>query len=266
MDSSFDPFVDPLPHEVPLPNAPLERVIAQVRFPQVLSISKREFVASFQEAIREQYPVLQVEQTQEVMFGPQGTMPTPPQVIWRLLAADEKWRVSLALDFLAIETTSYESRTDFLNRFSCVLAALETHVRPKIMQRLGMRYIDRVSGEPFTEIRRLVRSEVLGVSAAPAGQHARSALCEAVFWIPDSPVRLLARWGILPPNATVDPSAVLPLEGPSWLLDLDAFSAEPRPFTPSSVLSEARTLAERTYAFFRWAVEDEFLRTYGGNA
>ena len=168
MDSSFDPFVDPLPHEVPLPNAPLERVIAQVRFPQVLSISKREFVASFQEAIREQYPVLQVEQTQEVMFGPQGTMPTPPQVIWRLLAADEKWRVSLALDFLAIETTSYESRTDFLNRFSFVLAALETHVRPKIMQRLGMRYIDRVSGEPFTEIRRLVRSEVLGVSAAPA--------------------------------------------------------------------------------------------------
>lgn len=52
-----NPLIDPPPPEVPLKSAPLIRVIAQVRFPPILSIEKQEFVASFQEAIRDKYPI-----------------------------------------------------------------------------------------------------------------------------------------------------------------------------------------------------------------
>ena len=52
-----DPFTDPPPVEVPLVNAPLVRVIAQLRFPLVAAIEQRDFIAPFQEAIRSSYPV-----------------------------------------------------------------------------------------------------------------------------------------------------------------------------------------------------------------
>lgn len=53
-----DPLVGPVPAEVPLPDAPLVRVIAQVRFSEILDVEKREFVAGFQGASRHAYPIL----------------------------------------------------------------------------------------------------------------------------------------------------------------------------------------------------------------
>ena len=53
------PFAGPAPAEVPLPRAPLARVIAQVRFPPNLALDKAEEVSGFQKAIRADYPVLQ---------------------------------------------------------------------------------------------------------------------------------------------------------------------------------------------------------------
>ena len=66
---NYNPLTAQPPEEVPLKDAPLIRVIAQVRFPPILSIEKKDFVGSFQEAIREKYPILQHEQTQTFVFG-----------------------------------------------------------------------------------------------------------------------------------------------------------------------------------------------------
>ena len=46
------PMSGPSPAEVPLPQAPLVRVIAQVRFPTILSIRNPDQVAAFQETVR----------------------------------------------------------------------------------------------------------------------------------------------------------------------------------------------------------------------
>ncbi|HOU92491.1 MAG TPA: TIGR04255 family protein, partial [Polyangiaceae bacterium] len=83
-----NPLTAPLPAEVPLPDAPLVRVIGQVRFPPVLSLEKREFIAPFQEAIRSTYPVLRPEQTQGIVLGPQGVAPGPKQIAWRFSDVD----------------------------------------------------------------------------------------------------------------------------------------------------------------------------------
>lgn len=45
------PLRGPSAPEVPLPNAPLVSVIAQVRFPALLTVRNPDRVASFQEAI-----------------------------------------------------------------------------------------------------------------------------------------------------------------------------------------------------------------------
>jgi uncharacterized protein (TIGR04255 family) len=50
------------------------------------------------------------------------------------------------------------------------------------------------------------------------------------------------------------------------MLDVDVFSEQPgQPFSTDRVIEETRRGAEHAYAFFRWAVLDEFLRRFGGD-
>ncbi|MCE9583617.1 MAG: TIGR04255 family protein, partial [Planctomycetes bacterium] len=146
MTAHDDPILAPLPKEVPLANAPLVRVIAQVRFPLVVAIERRDFIAPFQEAIRAKYPVLRQEFAQPVVMNMSGLASGQGQTAWRFLDVTGAWRVTLTADFLALETTSYKSRSDFLDRFRQLIVALDTHVEPKVMDRLGVRYIDRIQG------------------------------------------------------------------------------------------------------------------------
>lgn len=259
-----NPLTAPLPAEVPLPKAPLVRVIGQVRIPPVLSLENREFIAPFQEAIRSTYPVLRPEKTQGIVLGPQGMAPGPKQIAWRFSDVDGGWRVSVTPEFVAIETTSYTSRDDFLERLRFVLDAFAEHVEPALVQRLGVRYIDRVTGDALADISKLVRQEVLGIVALPFSENALHSLSETILALPESKEQLLARWGKVPAGATVDPNAIEPIAEPSWVLDIDMFSSEEHPFAADEIVNTARRFAERLYTVFRWAVTDDFLRRYGG--
>jgi uncharacterized protein (TIGR04255 family) len=259
-----NPLIAPLPPEVPLPNAPLVRVIGQVRFPPVLSVEKRDFVAPFQEAIRGTYPVLRPEQAQGIVLGPEGMVPGPKQVAWRFSDVPGAWRVSVTPEFVAIETTAYTSRSDFLSRLEFVLDAVADHVKPALVQRLGVRYVDRVTGDALADIRQLVRREVLGIVGVPFAREVRHSVTQTAFALPGAKEQIMARWGLVPPGASIDPTAIEPIEQPSWMLDLDMFSNEEAPFVPKEIVGAARRYCERLYAVFRWAVEDDFLRRFGG--
>jgi uncharacterized protein (TIGR04255 family) len=259
-----NPLLDPPPKEVPLLRAPLVRVIAQVRFPLITSIEKAEFVSGFQEEIRGTYPVLRREETRGAVIGQSGILPAQSQVVYRFSNEDGAWRVSLAPEFVAIETTSYSSRSDFLARLRVVLEALAEHISPKTVDRLGVRYIDRVVAADAADIGKLVRPEVLGVVGTPLGMHAQHSLCESLLAMPDGSAQILARWGRIPANGSVDPDAIEPMSEPSWILDLDMFHVGSREFTVTSIVEQAQAYAERIYAVFCWTVTKEFLRRFGG--
>lgn len=257
-----NPLLDSPTPEVPLSNAPLVRVIAQVRFPLVVAIEQRDFMAPFQESIRGRYPVLREEQTQGVRLSQAGLSPVAPQIAWRFFDESNSWRVSLAPDFLALETVSYTSRSDFFARFHEAVVALESHIAPKLIDRLGVRYIDRIVGDSLNEIVELVQPEVRGILGTPLAVNAIHSVCESMFAFENA--RMIARWGSLPPGATVDPAAVEPINEASWILDLDMFTPAPIPFSVDRAVSDAKQFAERIYTFFRWAVTSDFLRKYGG--
>lgn len=264
MTDNETPLTGKPPPEVPLSNAPLVRVVAQVRFPLVASVEKRDFIAPFQETIRAEYPVLRPEESRSVVLGLQGVMEARANTVWRFRDAIGAWRVTLAPDFLALETGRYTSRDDFLDRLERVLDALVAHVDPKVMDRLGVRYIDRVAGDNLSELRQLVRPEVCGVLSTPLASHVLHSISEAVFVLPDNAGQVMTRWGLVPARGTVDPAAVDPIDEPTWLLDIDAFHAETRELEVAVAVQQARGFAERIYSIFRWAVTDEFLRRYGG--
>ena len=258
--------------EVPLPRVPLERVIAQARFPPILTIRDPDKVAVFQEALRETYPVLSQEQVHSIELGGGQTPNISQGLIWRLAdrERDPFWRVSLGVDFVALETSSYDSRGDFLERLRAVLSTVEHGFKPASARRLGLRYIDRLTDEAVDRVADLVHPDVLGV-IKPAGnphlvlgESVVHLMTEAQFVAPDG-ARVQGRWGLLPANATYDPDGIKRVDNPSWVLDLDMFTTESQPFESEKLLTTATGFAKCLYWLFRQMVTEEFLRYYGGN-
>lgn len=262
MTNKNNPFTAPLPQEVHLPKAPLERVIAQVRFPEILEIGDRDAVAKFQKTIRSTYPILRTEQIQGIEIGPEGIQPSKPRVAWRFSDAEGKWRVALATNFLALDTSAYKDRADFIARLVAVVKALEEVFDPGQIDRFGVRYVDRLDSGAVGDLHTLVRPEVRGIVGSDVFENVVHTIQESSMNIGDD--QMMARWGILPPDTTLDPAVLDPRKDQSWFLDVDMFSTKPAPFSTDAVAENAGRYADNIYRFFRWAVTPDLLTRYGG--
>ena len=129
------------------------------------------------------------------------------------------------------------------------------------MTRFGIRYIDQIKGEPLTKIATLLRDEVIGV-ANLLGAPAKQLLTH--IEVAADPGDLVARWGKLPANMTIDLSLAPPIRRKSWIIDLDVSKSGKSPFLSEAIIETATLCAKRIYAVFRWMVTKDFLRTYGG--
>jgi uncharacterized protein (TIGR04255 family) len=259
------PFGPPVP-EVPLARSPLVFVVAQVRFERVASIGSEDFIAGFQEAIRGVYPIMRKEQHAGLLVGPDGQITsTEPGHLWRFDERPEGWQVTLAPDFVALSTSRYTRRHDFLERLAGLLAATQRELRVRYCERIGVRYVDRVCDAGLLDrLAELLRPEVLGtiVTATDGDAELLHAFSDTTYRLPDG-LELHGRWGVLPEMATFDP-AIAPVAARSWVLDLDAYTREPVAFEPVALTARAESACERIYRFFRWAVSDAFLVAHGG--
>jgi uncharacterized protein (TIGR04255 family) len=260
------PFGPPVA-EVALPRAPLVFVVAQVRFERVASVSNEAFIGGFQEAIRGVYPVMRREQQTGVLIGPGGPIvPAESSTAWRFDERPERWQVTLAPDFVALSTTRYTRRRDLIDRLRAIVTAAQAHLEVRFCDRLGVRYVDRVEDEVLlAQLPDLIRSEVLGTSGVEpgeAGVQQAHTFSDSTYRLPEG-ANLHARWGLLPPQTTFDPS-IEPGDVRSWVLDLDAYTTQQDAFDPAGLTARVEQLCERIYRFFRWAVTDEFLTAHGG--
>jgi len=131
------PFVGDVA-EVPLPAAPLVKVLAQVRYPRPAGFSAAESIEPAQRALAGRYPINREGQSRNLVITPEGVTEQPGGgSVWTLQDLTAAWQVTLAEQFVAIETSSYESRTDFCNRLEELLSVVAKTLRPPIYDRLG---------------------------------------------------------------------------------------------------------------------------------
>ena len=255
----------PSVQEVRLARAPLVNVIAQVRFPAVMKIEDSAFVANFQEAIRNDYPILRSERQLGVLIGPGGVRPQDAGTVWRFETKDPAtWQVTLTPTFVSLSAKQYTCRSDLLERLTVVLRALEGWLQPNVCDRIGIRYVDRVTGSQLARISTLVRPEILGVGGDEAtlgGAEIVHSMSDAMFRLDDSS-QLRGRWGRLPAGATYDPG-IEPARESSWVLDLDHYTSRSEEFDLTTIGCKAAEFCDRIYTFFRWAVTDAFLDEFG---
>jgi uncharacterized protein (TIGR04255 family) len=261
---AVDPFLGPAPAEVGLSHAPLARVIAQVRFPPILALDKPEEVSGFQKAIRADYPLLRRDEVREIEVAPLGNIKVTTGVVWKFSDAREEWQVSLSTTFVALETRAYTSRADFLTRLDAVVRAADAAFTPQVVERLGIRYVNRIQGSPLDRLSLFVRPEMLGVVLSPIAAHVRLNITETHLELPGGVGQMLIRHGRLPPQATYDPEVIQPDGASSWVLDIDTYQAERGSFDPWVLSELLRGLADQAYRLFRWVVTDDFLKEHGG--
>ncbi|MEO1406683.1 MAG: TIGR04255 family protein, partial [Pseudomonadota bacterium] len=252
---------------VHLANAPLIRVLAQVRFPPILKIREEAFIADFQEYIRKDYP----RPLRDVVQGIDLAVSNDQQIryerneaiLWRFFDRENITRVSLGTDFISMEVASYQSRQAFLARMKNILSALSETIEPSEAHRVGFRYVSRVGGDGLSdELPLLIRESLLGA----VGPHARGSVRYSMTEVHSDTLegQLAARIGLLSPGQTHDPNVAPPVDDWSWIMDIDGSSRpEAEAFDPHELIAELEKCAGRAYSFFRWSVKDLFLEKFG---
>ncbi|MBB3397836.1 MULTISPECIES: TIGR04255 family protein [unclassified Rhizobium] len=254
-----DPLYGDEPIEVPLANAPLARVVAQIRFPEILSMQDKAFVAPFQERIRRTYPLAQSDVINTFVIGPQRMVSS---TVWRYYDPQKNWRVSMSDTFLSLETTKYVSRKDFVERFGFILTQLEETINPSHIARVGVRYVDQVSLEGGESMKGMLRPEMAGIKDVVG--NTKHVISEFEADTREGAVQV--RWGHLPKDGTHDPDIMPAIQHPSWFLDVDSYifrESEMMEYSAETVKSQVLALAGRAYSIFMWSVTDDFLVKYG---
>ena len=259
----IDPLFGAPREEVPLTGSPLTSVVAQVQFTPIMKLRSEDLVAVFQEQVRSDYPKLEQEKIQiGPVFGSEAEV--RQEIVWRFVCGKNEWRVTLTPTFVALETSAYTSRADFMERFKKVVVALKETVGNARVTRVGVRYVDHIKAPEVNHISEMLRPEMLGVVDSSLRSRLHHAVSEMFCSVAEG--SLLARWGLLPPHGTHDPNVMMPVPTDSWFIDIDVFKQYEEPFTDmdaDAVHQVAFSLATRSYAFFRWVATEQFLQVYG---
>jgi uncharacterized protein (TIGR04255 family) len=137
---------------------PLESVICQLRYPDILRIDS-EIPSQFQELVRREYPLFEHKQ------GP--TLPIelskivgkqPPFTVrsgYDFTSGDGQWTLGLTAGALSLKASRYANWTEFRERVVFGVSALQQVYQPAFYTRLGLRY------------RNVIIRSILGLGNAP---------------------------------------------------------------------------------------------------
>lgn len=266
-DRCDDPLFGEVPERVLLSDAPLVRVLGQVKFPRIAKIAEESYIADFQEAIRDEYPHFQSDTIQGLDIVINGDDVKPRKVttvIWRFFDARRSLRVSLGPDAITLETASYVSRDDFLSRLEFILGKLVETIRPSLVQRVGFRYVNRLQDPAdLGALSVLIHPELLNVLQSGLVQHIDTSMTEIKGTTKEG--NIIARYGLAPPKFSHDTDMAPPVDEKSWVLDVDSYSTNcaGESFDTQMLRAELDKVAARAYAFFRWSVTEKFLERFG---
>jgi uncharacterized protein (TIGR04255 family) len=140
------PPVFPEAQRVELKRPPLELVVCQLRFPTVLALAANQPPEEFQRRIRTTYPVSRRQSGMTLEVGGRGPQFSSSS-IWLFDDKESQWTVSLGADFLSLETKRYRRFEDYIGRFQEVVQAARDLYPIELRERLGLRYVDRISRE-----------------------------------------------------------------------------------------------------------------------
>ena len=122
----------------------LTGVTCQLNYPPILRIAQ-EMPSAFQESVRSDYPLFQVRPTITMTASSIPGQPLVQTVANAYLFStaevpSPQRTLTLAQDSIALATTAYRRRSEFLTQFQPALDALQAIYQPAFLTRVGLRY------------------------------------------------------------------------------------------------------------------------------
>lgn len=246
-----------------LAHPPLAVVVCQIRYEQNLGVGDGDTGLSIHEDLggREgDYPTIEPQQimSAQIEMGPAGLASLGaaafPRRGWRMRSSDKKWIVSLMPDHVTLETTNYTTwRSDFRPRLAALLDSVSRNIKPSVLERVGLRYVNRLSDSQRTSAsdwRGAVRDELLGPVADPFwSTGVETFQAQADLDLGDDR-RCLFRQGVI-----VDDSEGV--EG--YLLDYDVYRQVPRRFDSSDLMEVLNGFNQAALTLFHRSITPEYL-------
>lgn len=252
----------PDPVKAPLSKSPLQLVVCQVRFEETLAVSDAKLVLRLHGDLGGRagpYPKLEsVRGTRvEIPMAAGGPLGAPSETAfagWRMSSADG-WVVTIMPDSVALETSRYTTwDEDFGPRFRQIIEGVASRISPSIEQRLGLRYVDRITQPKVTspdQWRDFVSEQFLGLIMHPiVGRLVKNSQQQTLLTLDDG-ISALVRTGF-----AVEDDASSDL---AYLLDFDVSRSEVRAFDVQSILEGAETLHDLNVRLFHQAVTPRLL-------
>lgn len=236
-------------------NPPLRLVVGQVRFPLLLRFSEGSFIAPFQEALADDYPVVAREQQVSFQVSAKG-LQSGGETLLRFSTRDAQWAVVLGEGALTLEVRGYSSIDEFSARFKKVLATAKEKLLLKDRSRLGLRYINEFrhdAGRTLGDWTKLLNPALLGFSGSDLlDGSVEHMVQETQFRRPDGVLAI--RHGLLTGGVVEPAPAQTVAAGRFYLLDMDYYDARQEELDVEGTTARLRDYNEVMYGFFRWTL------------
>lgn len=249
VESSVDALQLPEPDSETLRHAPLELVVFQAKHEVKPIVSEPGSALRIQGLLKHDYPTLEQTTTAEFVFeaGPEGmhTSAGEARPGWRLRSSDNRWTVVLMPDFIALESTGYTTWTHFNERLSELVTAVQEVVAPGLLQRIGLRYIDKFKIQEAARPEEWVGwvdSSLLTLASMSKFKSAVIA-SQTMTQLDLGDTQILFRT-----SCTPDPGST---NGYSMVLDTDCFDSRGREFNVDEINTTVSTLHRRSLQIFQ---------------
>ncbi len=255
------PFPLPAPDKRRLTRSPLALVVCQVKFEELIAPSDARTAVAFHDALGGRsgpYPKLEqaISQTINVVGGPGGVQSSAqPRQGWRLRSAEGHWTVVLMPDHVVLETSRYTTWSDdFEPRLNNLLRATALHIEPALEQRLGLRYVDRIT-EPAVqapgEWREYINLTFLGAILDDQIEGSIRAAQQQIDVDLGDGIAAGVRHGFF-----ADPSR----DGsPTYLLDVDVYRETGQAFDVAGIMATLNIFHERNLQVFQRVMTPKML-------
>jgi uncharacterized protein (TIGR04255 family) len=261
--TEFERDLVPVAAEERLERAPLALAVCQIKYETTLSVSDGHTARALQDALggRERYG--KVEQVSGIALNVSLASNASPAIQssqglggWRFTSLDGEWTVSVLPDFAGIETTRYDTwSAGFGERLEQLAAAVAKVISPAFEQRLGLRYINRLSDLPIarpSDWGRYLSAELAGPLLHPVFGGAITASQQILS------LSLNASADI---TATLRHGTVEAPEGVSYLLDIDVSRQTSREFDPQTIAMDANQFRGYAVRLFQSSLDAGYLES-----
>lgn len=245
-----------------LVKAPLEVAVIEIRFTAEAAEVSPAAAATLRDALVEgtgmDFPGIQpaFQQQVQIDFGANGASRVSEQSKgWQLVAADGASRITLMPDVLIMQIGEYERwSTTMKAPLAVLLEELSRLVKPSLVHRIGLRYIDRFQDPACTEVaswQGKIDDALLGpVLNKVFGKMVRGAQQQIEMRLDDHHGALL-RHGPVCDDAS---------KSVQYLLDTDVFRHSTFAFDAEEVLVSASRLNRTALSLFQAAMTEDYLR------